>query len=94
MAIYVLDPGESVLFVELCRTVDLLAAIGAELARDGLTVTGSRGQLLRAHPLLSALTAAQATASRLVAELALPMPPEQAAERPQKAAAVTRLSFA
>jgi hypothetical protein len=60
--VYVLDPAELVLLEELCRTVDHIADIETELARDGLTVTGSRGQIPRAHPLLAALTAAQATA--------------------------------
>jgi phage terminase small subunit len=94
-AIYVLDPGESVLLHELCRTVDRIDAIEAQLAADGLSVTGGRGQIPRAHPLLCALTEAQRTVSRLVAELALPMPGEQADRTPQKKApAVTKLAFA
>lgn len=91
MAIYVLDPVELVLLTELCRTVDCIDAIEAQLAADGLLVTGNRGQLPRAHPLLSALTEAQRTVSRLVAELALPMPEPV---RPQQKTAVTTLAFA
>jgi hypothetical protein len=78
----VLDAGESVLLHELCRTLDRIDDIEAQLAADGLTVAGSRGQIPRAHPLLAALTAAQATASDLVAELALPPTPDQV-ERPR-----------
>ena len=67
-SIYVLDPGETILLRELCRTVDRIDAMETELTRDGLTVAGGRGQIPRAHPLLYALTEAQKTASRLVAE--------------------------
>ncbi|OBH26765.1 hypothetical protein A5692_26495 [Mycobacterium sp. E342] len=93
MAIYALDPAECVLLTEACKTLDRIDAIEAELARDGLTLTGSRGQLPRAHPLLYALTEAQKTVSRLVAELALPLPGEQVGRRrspQQKAAAGAR----
>jgi phage terminase small subunit len=92
LAIYVLDPGELVLLAQLCRTLDRIDAIEDALAREGLTVAGSRGQR-RAHPLLSALSTAQATASRLVGELALPPMPVQAS---QPRASVTRpkLAFA
>ncbi|WP_197495203.1 P27 family phage terminase small subunit [Mycobacterium kyorinense] len=92
-SIYVLDPGELVLLRELCRTVDRIDTIDHELARDGLTVVGSRGQLPRAHPLLYALAEAQKAVSRLVAELALPLPGEQVGRRrspQQKAAAHSR----
>lgn len=74
---------------ELRRTVDKIDAIDAELARDGLVVTGTRGQLPRAHPLLLELRETQKIASRLVAELALPLPGEQVGRRrsPQQKAA-------
>jgi phage terminase small subunit len=81
-ATYVVDGAETVLLHELCRTVDRIEAIEAKLARDGLTVTGNRGQIPRAHPLLVAQAEAQRTVSRLVAELALPAMPEQV-ERPR-----------
>src|SRR5690348_11166354 len=89
MAIYALDPGETVLLRELCRTVDCIDAIEVQLARDGLIVMGSRGQLPKPHPLLPELREAQKLASRLVAELALPMPGEQVGRRrsPQQKAA-------
>jgi hypothetical protein len=97
----VLDAGESVLLHELCRTVDAIDAIEMQLAADGLTVTGGRGQLPRAHPLLFHLIEHRQIASRLVAELALPMPGEQVGRRrspAQKAAAATgretKLAFA
>lgn len=90
---YLLDSGEMVLLRELCRTVDRIDTMEAALTRDGLTVAGGRGQIPRAHPLLYPLTEAQKTASRLVAELALPMAGEQVGRRrspQQKAAAGTR----
>ncbi|KUH93931.1 hypothetical protein AU188_07885 [Mycobacterium sp. IS-3022] len=57
---------------------------------DGLLVTGSRGQLPKAHPLLMELREERKTVVRLVAELALPLPGEQVGRRrnaQQKAAA-------
>ncbi|MCV7309867.1 P27 family phage terminase small subunit [Mycobacterium paraffinicum] len=93
VGVYVLDPAETVLLVEACKTLDRIDAMEAELTRDGLTVAGGRGQLPRPHPLLSELRETQKLASRLVAELALPLPGEQIGRRrsPQaKAAADTR----
>lgn len=93
MQTYVLDPAETVLLIEACKTLDRIDAMEAELARDGLIVAGGRGQLPRPHPLLSELRESQKLASRLVAELALPLPGEQVGRRrsPQaKAAADSR----
>lgn len=93
MSIYVLDPAETVLLVEACKTLDRIDAMEAELSRDGLTVAGGRGQLPRPHPLLPELRETQKLASRLVAELALPLPGEQVGRRrspQQKAAAGAR----
>ena len=84
MATYVLDPGESVLLLELCRTVDAIDAIEAQLATDGLTVSGGRGQIPRAHPLLFPLAEHRKVVSRLVAELALPMPGELEGRRARR----------
>ena len=92
---YALDEGEKQLLHELCRVVDRLDQLENQLAEDGLMVTGTRGQLPKAHPLLLEQREAQKTMSRLVAELALPMPGEQAGRRRspnQKAAADTRWS--
>jgi hypothetical protein len=44
MTIYALDPAETVLLIEACKTLDRIADMDAELARDGLTVRGGRGQ--------------------------------------------------
>ena len=89
-SIYELSPSEFVLLVELCRTLDRIDAINERIAGDGLTVTGARGQLPRAHPLLGALTQAQRTVSELLAELDLPMPPpkQKPVETPKSPAAV------
>ena len=90
---YQLDAGELVLLHELCRTVDRIDALDADIASQGLLVTGNRGQVPKANPLLSQLSEAQRTVSRLVAELALPLPGETVGRRrspQQKAAAQTR----
>jgi phage terminase small subunit len=91
--IYRLDPGEIQLLIQACRTVDRIDAIDRTLAEEGLIVRGNRGQLPRSHPLLQTMHEAQRTLSRLIAELALPMPGEQFGRRrspQQKAAAETR----
>jgi hypothetical protein len=49
VAVYDLAPAEFTLLAQACAVVDLLALADAELKADGLTVTGSVGQL-RAHP--------------------------------------------
>jgi len=96
VAKYHLDPGELVLLTELCRTVDAIDAIEAQLAADGLTVTGGRGQIPRAHPLLFPLVEHRKMASRLVTELALPLPGEQVGRRrtPKQKAAASRPTLA
>lgn len=94
--VYVLDAGEMVLLHELCRTVDTIDAIESRVTADGLTISGGRGQIPRAHPLLFPLAEHRKVVSRLVGELALPMPGELVGRRRtplQKKAAVTELAF-
>ena len=78
---YRLDPAELVLLHELCRSVDKIQALDAEIGADGLLVSGSRGQIPRSHPLLLELRETQKTVSRLVAELALPIAGESVGVR-------------
>lgn len=90
---YELSPSELILLTEVCRTVDRIEEIEAQVSRDGLTVSGDRGQLPRAHPLLTALTQAQRTVSELLSDLDLPMPPARTAEeKPARPANVLAFS--
>jgi hypothetical protein len=78
---------------ELCRCVDLADQLAAVIDRDGMMVTGDRGQLPKAHPLLLELRETQKTISRLISELAIPLVNEVVGVRrspQQKAAAVAR----
>jgi hypothetical protein len=70
---YKLDAGEMQLLGELCRAVDLIDTLDAEIAEGGLLITGSRGQVARSNPLLLDLREVQKLVSRLVNELALPV---------------------
>jgi hypothetical protein len=92
-SIYELSPSEVVLLTELCRTVDRIEAINEQVDRDGLTVSGGRGQMPRAHPLLVALTQAQRTVSDLLGELDLPMPPPAQKSEPAEPPAAVVLAF-
>ncbi|MCV7236548.1 P27 family phage terminase small subunit [Mycolicibacterium celeriflavum] len=73
--------GEIQLLRELCKVVDRIEELDRILAEDGLLVTGNRGQLPRAHPLLMELREERKAVVRLVAELALPLPGEQIGRR-------------
>ena len=70
---YELDPVEATLLTELCRTVDRIDAIEAELADQPLMVEGSTGQP-RVHPLLAASREHQKLADRLAASPGVSMP--------------------
>ena len=78
---YALDAGELLLLAELCATVDRIDELDRELAEQGLTVTGKRGQLPKANPLLTEIREERKAVSRIVAELALPMPGETVGRR-------------
>ena len=71
VAVYSLNPAESLILHELCRTADLLNRLNAELARAELLVTGSQGQP-RAHPLLSVVIETEKVVELLSRRLALP----------------------
>jgi hypothetical protein len=69
---YVLDPAETALLHELCRTSDELDALTAAMAHQSPVVAGSRGQP-RANPLLAEIRQHRRLAETLSAALALPM---------------------
>jgi hypothetical protein len=67
------DPSlaETELLAEACRLLDELDDLRAVVARDGATVTGSRGQV-RAHPALGELRQARGELRRLLDALGIP----------------------
>ncbi|VAZ75529.1 hypothetical protein LAUMK4_02518 [Mycobacterium persicum] len=76
-----LDPVESTVLAELCRCVDRIDGIEAELTGQPLTVSGSAGQP-RVHPLLGALREHQKLADRLAVSLGVSMPDAAGSGRP------------
>lgn len=70
---YELDPLETQLLTELCRTLDSCDRMRRELAGGPLTVTGSTGQP-RVNPLLGALESQVKLADRLASSLGVSMP--------------------
>jgi len=88
---YVLDPAEVVLLHQLCRAVDVLDRIAADLSEMGVTTMGSQGQPV-ANPLLAAQAEQVKLVDRLQQALALPLTGETAGVRrsgSRKAAART-----
>jgi hypothetical protein len=82
LAAYTLSPAETELLDQAARTVDLLAAMDAELATSKMTVLGSTKQL-RPHPLLASVAEQRRVLTRLVDALGLPMPGEDEGTRNQ-----------
>lgn len=77
---YVLDSAEVVLLHQLCRAVDLLDRLHADLAEMGVTVSGSTGQP-RPNPLLGEVREQVKLVDRLQQALALPLTGENAGVR-------------
>jgi hypothetical protein len=77
---YVLDPAEVVLLHQLCRAVDVLDRIAADLAEMGVTTMGSQGQPI-ANPLLNEQREQVKLVDRLQQALALPLTGETAGVR-------------
>lgn len=82
---YVFSPGELELVRQIAHTVDLIAELDRDLARQPLTVPGSMGQP-RANPLLAAVSAQRRTLEGLLRSLSLPMPNEVEGRRRSPAA--------
>ena len=77
---YVLDPAETALLHELCRTSDELDALTAAMADQSPVVAGSQGQP-RANPLLAEIRQHRRLAETLAAALALPVDGETIGRR-------------
>lgn len=75
-----LSPHESAILVQVCRVVDRLDAIEAELAGEPLTVKGSTGQP-RAHPLLAEQRMQCRVLESLSRALSIPLPGEDVGRR-------------
>ena len=73
MGRYRMRPDQVELVVELVCAVDEIDRLRRALRKDGLMVTGSKGQLV-AHPALAQITARRATVARLSAQLRIPDP--------------------
>lgn len=85
---YTFSPGELELVRQVAHTVDLIAELDRDLAKQPLTVPGSMGQP-RANPLLAAVSAQRRVLEQLLRALALPFPDEVEGRRrsPEKVAA-------
>ena len=75
-----LAPHESAILIQVCRVVDRLDAIQAELAAAPLTVEGSTGQP-RAHPLLAEWRMQARVLESLSRALSIPLPGEDVGHR-------------
>lgn len=64
------DQHDQELVAETCRILDVIDGLSAAVERDGVTVTGSRGQTV-VHPAVAELRQQQIAFSRLVAQLNL-----------------------
>ena len=72
--VYLLDPVEEQLLLELCRVLDRIDSISAELdTAESWAVHGSAGQW-RTHPLLTSLDNQVKLADRLASSLGVSMP--------------------
>ncbi len=69
---YVLDPAETALLHELCRTADELDVLTSAMAEASPVVAGSQGQP-RANPLLAEIRQHRKLAETLAIALALPV---------------------
>ena len=80
MAEYGLNPVEAAILVQVCRCVDRLEAIEAELAGMPLVVAGSTGQP-RCNPLLAEQRAQARVLESRCRALAIPLPGEDVGRR-------------
>lgn len=78
--VYELAPAEYLLLGQACAVVDLLALADVEIRSDGVTVTGSVGQV-KAHPLLASTVEMRRLLDTLIRGMALPYPGEDQGKR-------------
>jgi hypothetical protein len=78
---YEMNPGETELLAEVCRSLDLLDLLETELATSGLMAEGSMGQL-RPSLVIDKIIATRALVGRLVTQLNLPQPEDLPAHQP------------
>lgn len=69
--VYLLDPHELRILVDVCREIDLIEAMQSELDGQSLTVKGSQGQDV-ANPMVQELRQHRATLKSLMASIKLP----------------------
>lgn len=88
-----LAPGELALLEQACRTLDVITDLEDRVVADGLTVEGSKEQLVL-HPAIAETRLQRAQLSRLLDQLGLPADEESVAapssptsRRAQRAAA-------
>ena len=84
-AAYELSPAELAMLSRACRSVDALAAVDAEIAQQGLSVRGSRGQVIP-NRMLKLRCEMERVLDVQLRSLALPMPDEDAGRRRSPAA--------
>ncbi|MFE5340723.1 P27 family phage terminase small subunit [Isoptericola sp. NPDC056578] len=65
-----LGPSELVLLAEICKTLDLIDQLDAQVRADGLTVEGSAGQQ-RLHPAITEIRGQRLALNRLIGALDL-----------------------
>jgi hypothetical protein len=81
VAAYFLSAGERAMLHLAAKQADSLAGLEAQLATEGMTVAGSKGQP-RMHPAVAELRQGRLALSRLLASLALPGDDETAGRTP------------
>lgn len=87
-----LDPREHAILAAACKQADDVAALEAALKSDGLTVTGSTGQL-RLNGVISELRQSRQAVAKLLVDLRLPSedaPPMSAGQRRASKASLRR----
>jgi hypothetical protein len=84
-AVYELSPAELVSLARACVTVDALAAVDAEIAGQGLSVRGSRGQVIP-NQMIKLRCEMERVLDVQLRGLALPMPGEDEGRRRSPAA--------
>jgi phage terminase small subunit len=78
-SVYRFNPLETFVLEQAAQQADLIASLEAIVARDGVTVTGSKGQP-RIHPAVTAIASARRVLARLLKDVGIPLPEKQDAD--------------